>query len=88
MKLQEAKKLQNVFKSNLNEILREKHKKKEKKSALEKIKLLHKSREAVIKSFNDYPSIVSYAKSKLIHADRLKILTPKQMLQRLPTALA
>ena len=61
MKLEEAKKLQNVFKSNLNEISTERHKSKEGKSALENIKLLYESREAVIKLFNDYSSIVSEA---------------------------
>ena len=62
MKLEEAKKLQNVFKSNINEISKRRHKSKEQKSALENIKLLYESREAVIKLFNDYFSIVSEAK--------------------------
>ena len=53
MKLEEAKKLQNVFESNLNEMSRRRYKSEEQKSALEKIKLLYKSREAVIKIFND-----------------------------------
>ena len=61
MKLQEAKNLQNVFKSNLNKISRGIHKSKEQKSALENIKLLYESRESVIKLFNDYFSIVSEA---------------------------
>ena len=42
MKLEEAKKLRNVFKSYLNEISRGKHKS-EQKSALENIKLLYES---------------------------------------------
>ena len=53
--------------------------------------MLYESREAVIKSFNDYYSmiiIVSEAKYKSIHGKGLKILSPKQMLQRLPIALA
>ena len=53
MKLKEARKLQNVFKSNLNEIWRGRYKSDKKKSALGNIKLLCKSREAVIKLFND-----------------------------------
>ena len=61
MKLQEAKNLQNVFKSNLNKISRGIHKSKDQKSALENIKLLYESRESVIKLFNDYFSIVSEA---------------------------
>ena len=40
MKLEEVKKMQNVFKSNLNEISRERHKSKELKSVLENFKLL------------------------------------------------
>ena len=58
------------------------------KIPLENIKLLYESREAVIKLFNDYSSIASEAKYKSIHVKRLKILTPKQMLQRLPIAFA
>ena len=88
MKLEEAKKLQNVFKSNLNEISRGRHKSEEKKRAFGNTKLLYESREAVIKLFNDYSSIASEAKYKSIHGEGLKILTPKQMRQRLPIALA
>ena len=43
--------------------------------------MLYESREAVVKSFNDSSWIMSEAKG-------LKILTPRQMLQRLPMALA
>ena len=82
IKLKEAKKLQNVLKSNLNEISRERHKSKEQKSALENIKLLCKSRESVNKLFNDYSSVAaSQAKYKSIHGKRPKIVSPKQMLQ-------
>ena len=55
---------------------------------MENINLLYKSQEAVIKLFNNYSSIVSEAKYKSIHEEGLKILTPKQMLQWLPIALA
>ena len=41
-----------------------KSKSEERQSALKNIKLLYESREAVIKSFNDYSSIVSEAKYK------------------------
>ena len=51
------KKLQNVFKSNLNEISRGGYKSEEQKSALENIKLLCESREALIILFYDYSSI-------------------------------
>ena len=37
---------------------------------------------------NDYTRMVFGAKDKPIHGEGLKILTPKQMLQRLPIALA
>ena len=67
MKLEEAKKLQNVFKSNLNEISRRRNKSEEQKIVFENIKLLYESREAVIKLFNDYSSIVSEVKYKTIH---------------------
>ena len=85
MKLEEAEKLKNVFKSNLNKISKGRYKSEEQKSALENIK----SREVVIKLFNDYSSIVSEAKYKTIQRKRipnLKILSPKQMLQGLPNS--
>ena len=88
MKLEEAKNLQNVFKSNLNEILRRRYKSEEQKSALESIRWFYESREAVIKLFNDYSSIVSEVKYTPIDGEGLKILTSKQMFQRLPIALA
>ena len=62
MNLEETKKLQNVFKSNLNEISRERYKSEEQKSVLRNIKFLYESREDVIKLFNDYSSIISEAK--------------------------
>ena len=42
----------------------------------------------IIKLFDDYPTIVSKAKYEAKHEEILKILTPKQMLQRLPIVLA
>ena len=88
MKLEEAKKLQNVFKSNLNEISKGRYKSEVQESVLKTIKLFYKSREVVIKLVNDYSSIKSEAKCKTKYGQGLKILTPKQMLQRLPIALA
>ena len=88
MKVEEKKNLQNVFKSNLNEISRGRHKSKEQKGASKNIKLLYESRETVIKLFNDYSSIVPEVKYKSIYGEGLKILSPKQMLQRLPIAVA
>ena len=54
MKLEEAKGMQNVSKSNLNEISTGRQKSEVEKSALETIELLYESREGVIKLFNDY----------------------------------
>ena len=71
MKLHQAEKLQNVFKSNLNEITRGTNKSEEQKSALENIKLLYESREVVIKLFSDYSSIISEAKYKTTHGKRI-----------------
>ena len=50
--------------------------------------MLYESREAVIRLFNDYSSIVSEDKHKAKYGEGLKILTPKQILERLPIALA
>ena len=50
--------------------------------------MLYKSREAVIRSFNDYSSIVFDTKYKAKYEKRFKILFPKQMFQRLPILLA
>ena len=86
MKLEEAKKLQNVFKSNLNQISKGKFISEEQKSTLENI--IYESREAFIKLFNDYSSIIFKAKYKSKYGEDLKILTPKQMLQRLTITLA
>ena len=88
MKLEEAKKLQNVFKSNLNEISKGRYKSEEQESAVKNIKLPYDSQEAVIKWFNDCSSIISEIKYVTKHGEDLKILTPKQILQRLPMALA
>ena len=49
--------------------------------------MLYKARNEAIKLFDDYSSMVSEAKTKT-KGKRLKILIPKQMLQRLPIALA
>ena len=88
MKLEDAKELKNIFKTNLNEISKGRFKSEEQESLLGNIKLLFESRQTVIKLFNKYSSIVSEAKYKTKYAEGLKILTPKQMLQILPIALA
>ena len=50
--------------------------------------MLNKARKEAIKLFDDYSSMMSEAKNKATAGTGLKILTPKQMLQRLPIALA
>ena len=50
--------------------------------------MLYKARNNVIKFFNDYFSVVSETKHEATKGTGLKILTPKQILQRVPMALA
>ena len=50
------------------------------------IEMLHKARNSVIEFFDDYSSMISEAKLKATKG--IKILTPKQLLQRIPIALA
>ena len=51
-------------------------------NTIENIKNLCNSREKIIKLFNDYAEIRSEAMCKTKYGTGLKILTPKQMLQR------
>ena len=50
--------------------------------------MLYKARNEATKFFEDYSSMVSEAKAKATKGTGLKILTPKQMLQRTPISLA
>ena len=50
--------------------------------------MLYKARNEVIKFYDDYSSMMSQAKYRATKGTGLKILTPKQMLQRLLIALA
>ena len=50
--------------------------------------MLYKARNYVIKFFDYYSSMLSKAKHEATKGSELKILPPKQMLQRLPIALA
>ena len=50
--------------------------------------MLYKARNEAIKFYSDYSLIMSEGKVKATKGTGLKILTPKQMLQRLPIALA
>ena len=80
--------MQNIFRSSLNEVSRGRFKSEEQESALKNIKLLYKSRKAVIKLFNEYSLTASEGKHKEKYGEGLIILSPKQMLQRLAIALA
>ena len=50
--------------------------------------MLYKARNETIKFYDDYSLMMSEAKTKATKGTGLKILTPKQMLQRLPITLA
>ena len=78
------------FKPNINDIKKgnKKYRSKEQKNALYNIEMLYTARNSVIELFDDYTSMISEAKLKATKGTGLKILTPKQMLQRLPIALA
>ena len=88
--LADVKNNQEKFKSYLGEIKKgnNKRKSKEQKNALYSIETLYKARNEAIKFYDDYSLIMSEAKIKAVKGEGLKILTPKQMLQRLPIALA
>ena len=50
--------------------------------------MLYKARNEAIKFYDDYSLMMSEAKSKATKGTGLKILTPKQMIQRLSIAFA
>ena len=50
--------------------------------------MIYKARSEAIKFYDDYSLMMSEAKPKATKGTGLKILTPKQILQRLPIALA
>ena len=58
------------------------------KNTLYNIEMLYKARNEAIKFCDDYSSMMSDAKYKATKGTGLKILTPKQMLQKLPIGLA
>ena len=55
---------------------------------IKNIENLCNSRDKFIKIYNDYAKIISDAMYKTKQGKGLKILTPEQMIQRLPIALA
>ena len=57
------------------------------KNTLCNIEMFYRSKNEAIKFYDDYSSMMSEAKYKATKGTGLKILTAKQMLQRLPIAL-
>ena len=68
--------------------MRKKYLSKENKEAKTNIQDLYNARKTAIDFFDEYTSRASEARSQAKKRTRLKIVTPKQMLQRLPIALA
>ena len=88
--LADVKNNQEKFKSYLREIKKGNNKRKSEvqKSAMYNTETLYKARNEVIKFYDDYSLIMSEAKVKVTKEKGIKILTPKQILQRLPIVLA
>ena len=76
------------FNSDLSEIKIGGKKSPSQKNTIKNITNFFDLREKIIDFFRDYSCLLSEAKCKEKYAEGLKILTPKQMLQRLPIALA
>ena len=91
IKFNDVKNKQNEFLSKLNNIKIGK-KTIEQKETINNLEKIYLSREEVINFFRDYIEMLSDAnydsKQNETKGKGLKILTPKQMLQRLPIALA
>ena len=91
IKFSDARNKQNVFLNKLNDVKIGK-KTLEQKEVINNLENFYKSREDVINFFNDYVEKLSDAnynpKQNETKRIGLKILTPKQILQRLRIALA
>ena len=89
MSLEEAKNNQQNYLNYLN-IIRKGNKSANQKNTLTNINIHFNARNSVIKFIEDYSSMIIEAKklAKEQEGTRLKILTPNQMLKRLPIALA
>ena len=91
IKFSEAKNKQNNFLKKLNEV-KMGNETIEQRETISNLKKFSKSREEVINFFRDYIEMLSDvnydARKNKTEGKGLKILTPKQMLQRLPIALA
>ena len=90
--LADVKSNQQKFKSFLGKIKKGVKKPKEQKNTLCNIEILYNARNKTIKFYNDYSSMMTEAKYKAKQDETkgtaLKILAAKQMLQKLPIALA
>ena len=91
IKFSEAKNKQNKFINKLNNI-KIGSKNTEQKEVTTNLEKFYKSREEVINFFRDFPEMLSNAnydaRQNKTEGKGLKILSPKQILQRLPIALA
>ena len=91
IRFSEAMNKQKYFLKKINEVKMDK-KNDEQKEVIENLNKFYNSREEVINFFRDYIEMLSDAnydsKQNETKGKGLKILTPKQMLQRLPIALA
>ena len=89
MSLEDAKTVQQYYLNYLN-IIRKGNKYAEQRKALANINILYHARNSAIKFIEDYGSMILEAKTLAREKERtgLKILTPSQMLKRLPIALA
>ena len=91
IKLSEARNKQKEFLIKLNEVKIGK-KNTEQKEVIKNLNKFYSSREEVINLFRDFTEMLSdanySAKQNETKGTRLKILTPKEMLQRLAIALA
>ena len=91
IRFSEAMNKQKDFLKKINEVKMDK-KNDEQKEVIENLNKFYNSREEVINFFRDYIEMLSDAnydsKQNETKGKGLKILTPKQMLQRLPIALA
>ena len=91
IKLFEVKNKQDNFFKKLNEVKIDK-KTTEQKGVINNLKTFYNSREEIINVFRDYIEMLSDAnydaKQNKTEGTRLKVVTPKQMLQRLSIALS
>ena len=85
--LKEITELDEKVKSYLGGIIKGSKKSRELKNAIYNTEMLYKARKETINFFDDYSSMISEAKNKVTKGTGIKILTPKQMLLRLPIAL-